>query len=266
MENQTILSADYLDIIFDGRNKLYGGYELRSHYASRAQKAMLSVLFLCFGISLILFFHREEVISLPIEVYRPINPTVFSPLIPSPKIEPTTPLRLPPASKLIANTVPKIVADNKVAPKDVITDGHPNGNVATGAGNANSDGISTDGNGVVSEGNGTEEIISEPVINKPIRFATIMPSYKGELNDFLQKNLKYPAFARENNIQGKVIVEFIVNEDGSVSNAVVKKGIGGGCDEEAIRVVNSMPHWKPGKQNDKDVKVYLMLPIFFQLQ
>ena len=61
-------------------------------------------------------------------------------------------------------------------------------------------------------------------------------------------------------------VEFIVNEDGSIANATVKRGIGGGCDEEALRVVRAMPKWKAGKQNGKAVRVYLLLPIVFKLQ
>lgn len=61
-------------------------------------------------------------------------------------------------------------------------------------------------------------------------------------------------------------MQFVVNEDGSIGNAIIKKGIGGGCNEEAIRVVMNMPKWKPGMQNGRPVKVYYTLPITFMLQ
>jgi protein TonB len=71
--------------------------------------------------------------------------------------------------------------------------------------------------------------------------------------------------ARETHIEGRVTIKFVVNEDGSISNAKVVRAIGGGCEEEALRVINSMPKWKPGKQNGKAVKVYFTLPVNFVL-
>lgn len=76
----------------------------------------------------------------------------------------------------------------------------------------------------------------------------------------------YPEIAKESNIQGRVTVKFVVNEEGNVSDIIVVKGIGGGCDEEAVRVVKKMPKWKPGKQNGRPVKVYFSLPITFRLE
>jgi periplasmic protein TonB len=82
---------------------------------------------------------------------------------------------------------------------------------------------------------------------------------------FLSKNLKYPEKAREKSIEGTVYVQFVVEKDGSLTNIKVKRGIGGGCDEECLRVVKLMPKWKPGKQNGKEVRVQYMLPIKFIL-
>ena len=96
-----------------------------------------------------------------------------------------------------------------------------------------------------------------------------MPSYPGgeqKLMEFVAKNIKYPQIARETGIQGRVFVGFVVEPDGSVSNVKVLRGIGGGCDEEAMRVVKSMPKWKPGKQRGKAVRVSYMLPVNFKLQ
>ncbi len=96
-----------------------------------------------------------------------------------------------------------------------------------------------------------------------------MPAYPGgdqRLMEYVAKNIKYPQIARETGIQGRVFVGFVVEPDGSVSNVKVLRGIGGGCDEEAMRVVKSMPKWKPGKQRGKAVRVSYMLPVNFKLQ
>lgn len=96
-----------------------------------------------------------------------------------------------------------------------------------------------------------------------------MPSFPGgyeELMKYLRKNLRYPNLAKESGIQGRVFVAFVVETDGSVTDVQILRGIGGGCDEEAIRVVNNMPRWEPGKQRNVTVRVRFNLPIKFTLQ
>ncbi|MCX7696587.1 MAG: TonB family protein [Bacteroidales bacterium] len=100
-------------------------------------------------------------------------------------------------------------------------------------------------------------------------FVEEQPEFPGgeeALMAYLQSNIRYPQMAKELEIQGKVIIEFVVETDGSVTNVVVKRGIGGGCDEEAVRVVKAMPKWKPGKQRGKPVRVRYTLPVTFQLR
>ena len=95
-----------------------------------------------------------------------------------------------------------------------------------------------------------------------------MPEFPGgytKLFEYVQKNLKYPIMARESNIQGRVFVQFIIEKDGSISNVKVLQGIGEGCDEEAIRLVENMPQFKPGRNNGKPVRVQYTLPIMFAL-
>ena len=97
----------------------------------------------------------------------------------------------------------------------------------------------------------------------------VMPEFPGgdqAMMDFVAKNVVYPQEARDKEISGRVMVGFIVEKDGSISDAKVVKGIGGGCDEEAVRVVNAMPKWKPGKQKSKPVRVSFMMPFNFKLQ
>ena len=95
-----------------------------------------------------------------------------------------------------------------------------------------------------------------------------MPSFPGgqtALNAYIQENLKYPQSALEDGIQGRVYVNFVVEKDGLISNVKVNRGIGGGCDEEAVRVVKAMPRWVPGVQRDQTVRVSYMMPIVFKL-
>lgn len=95
-----------------------------------------------------------------------------------------------------------------------------------------------------------------------------VPEFKGGLEafgKFLATNMKYPKAARDNNVQGKVIITFVVEKDGSLSNMKVVRGIGSGCDEEAVRVLSISPAWKPGIQNGKPVKVQYSVPISFTL-
>ncbi|MBQ9509795.1 MAG: TonB family protein [Bacteroidales bacterium] len=105
----------------------------------------------------------------------------------------------------------------------------------------------------------------DSVYNKP----EVMPEFPGGMEammKYLSENLKYPETAKEKNTQGRVLVTFIVEKNGSISDVKVVKGIGNGCDEEAVRVIKAMPKWKPGMQNGKKVRVSFAIPISFKLQ
>lgn len=94
-----------------------------------------------------------------------------------------------------------------------------------------------------------------------------MPKFaNGNINQWLASNLKYPPVAAENGIEGRVIVQFVVGRDGSISNAVVVRGVDSSLDKEALRVVNAMPKWIPGKQNGQSVNCKFTLPVVFRLQ
>ena len=86
------------------------------------------------------------------------------------------------------------------------------------------------------------------------------------LMQFLSKNIKYPTIAQENGTQGRVTVQFVVNKDGSIVDAKVLRGVDPYLDKEALRVVNSMPKWKPGMQRGKPVRVKYTVPVMFRLQ
>lgn len=111
-----------------------------------------------------------------------------------------------------------------------------------------------------------EEEVVEAEIFTVVESMPEFPGGPAKMMEYIAKNIKYPAMARESGIQGRVFVNFVVEPDGSVSNVKVLRGIGGGCDEEAVRVVESMPTWTPGRQRGKAVRVSFNLPVRFTLQ
>jgi protein TonB len=286
MEINKILQSDYLDLIFDNRNKSYGGYELRKHYNRRALKALgitFSVILLGIGTPFILSQLNAKAPVLmasatPEDAIR-ITDVVLPPPPPEPPHAPKPPEPVkagtPPAANTIKNTPPDIVANNLVKPtvkppdiKDLenavsgpVTNPGEHGNVIA---NTTKPHTGPYGNSDTDK-KGSGDIASD----KPVTFAEVMPEFPGgmaALLAYIQKNLHYPAMAREEGIEGKVVIRFIVNTLGEIEGAKVEKAIGGCCDKEALRVVNAMPKWKPGKQNGHNVKVYYTLPVTFKLQ
>jgi TonB family protein len=125
--------------------------------------------------------------------------------------------------------------------------------------------------GVLIEGSGSNSLIVPPPPPPPaddIVFTAVeeMPEFPGGmegLTEYLSENLKYPAQAREKNVQGTVLVGFVVQADGTITDATILKGVGAGCDGEARRVVAAMPPWQPGRQGGKAVAVRYSLPLRF---
>jgi len=108
----------------------------------------------------------------------------------------------------------------------------------------------------------------EATVDKPLVYAEKMPSFPGgakALKSYLKKHLDYPSEALEYKTQGQVIVQFVIEADGTITNPKVLKGIGSGCDEEALRIVGEMPKWIPGESNGLRVPVYQSIPINFRL-
>ena len=113
-------------------------------------------------------------------------------------------------------------------------------------------------------------VVAEPEKEEEIfQVVENMPEFPGgmaELMKYLQKNIKYPTISQENGVQGRVIVQFVVNRDGSIVDPVVLRSVDPYLDKEALRVVKSMPKWKPGEQRGKPVRVKFTLPVQFRLQ
>ena len=111
-----------------------------------------------------------------------------------------------------------------------------------------------------------EEEVEEQQIFQVVEEMPEFPGGMGECMKFLGKNIKYPTISQENGVQGRVIVQFVVNRDGSIVDPVVVRGVDPYLDKEALRVIQMMPKWKPGKQRGKAVRVKYTVPVMFRLQ
>jgi len=270
MDVNKILNSDYLDILFEGRNKTYGGYELRKNYPKRAKRAMMVIVGIGVSVGAYAFIASIK----PKESNKPLTMVKEVTLAEPPPIDPKKPPPPPPPSEpppplkpTVKFTPPVIKKDEEVKedekPAEVQELKDASAGIKTEAGDIN--GIDP---GIVDKpGDGTG--IAEPPPPQIFTYVEQMPEFPGgqaAIAEYLYKNLRYPEMAKENNIQGRVSVKFVVNEEGNVSDVQVVKGIGGGCDEEAVRVVKKMPSWKAGKQNGRAVKVWYTLPITFKLE
>jgi periplasmic protein TonB len=266
MDINKILKSDYLDILFEGRNKSYGGYELRKNYPRRVGRSLMvlaGIGLATAGYALISNLKSKDdgkKVAMMKEVTL-AEPPPIDPKKPPPPPPPEPP---PPVKPTVKFTPPVIKKDEEVKeeekPPEIKELEDKSAGLKTQEGDPN--GIDP---GIVDPGPGTGAVEAPP---PPQIFTYVeqMPEPSVNVNEFLSKNLRYPELAKENNIQGRVTVRFVVDENGDVSDVNVVKGIGGGCDEEAKRVVMKMPKWRPGKQNGKAVKVYYTLPISFRLE
>ncbi len=270
MKAQEILVARLDDIIFENRNKEYGAYLLRTSYDTNIAKSFWWVLggTLIF-LSTLAFLPKKQIAQLKIVEVDLMSKVKIEKDNEEPKLKEKPIAKV--ASKTIASrefTEPKIEADDKVMKEEVIATKEELKDVAIS--NETKEGIK-EPNAIVEKPVISEEVkkVETPKIENKIETAVEeMPEFQNgasALLRYLSENIKYPAMAKETNIQGKVVLQFVVNEDGSISNIQSLKKIGGGCDEEAIRVVSNMPKWKPGKQGGRAVKVRFTLPIFFRL-
>jgi protein TonB len=263
MDISKILKSDYLDILFEGRNKTYGGYELRKSYPRRVRNAsaiLLGVMLLLVVTQIIagkLDKSKKPVISVK-EVTLAEPPPIDKTKPPPPPPPPAPP---PPVKPTVKFTPPVIKKDEEVKEEDKPTP-PPDEKVAVGletkAGDPN--GIDP---GISDKGNGPVEAPAPPQIFK---FVEQMPAFEGDLNSYLSSHLRYPDDARESGTEGRSVIQFVVNEDGAITGVEVVRSSGSSSlDAEAKRVVSGMPHWKPGKQQGKAVKVYFTLPVTFKL-
>jgi len=248
------------EIVFEKRNKAYGAYFLRKIYNKHLNISLAisaTILLLAVTIPLVAGYMNKKTRIIE-------DKSVAAEMMDLAKREdaPPPPPPPPPAEALeqkVKFTAPVVVEEEVESGGLLLQDDlnkQPVNNVPV------------EGDLVV-EDKPVEQVIEQVAPQEIFTVVEESPSFSGGEEariKFLQQNISYPQVAKEAGIQGTVFVTFVVEVDGSVSDVKVLRGIGGGCDEEAIRVVRSMPKWSPGKQRGRPVRVQFNMPIKFILQ
>lgn len=265
METKTTLD----DIVFEHRNQAYGAYDLRKSYPAALRKALIigSVLFLLLFLLPTIFAHLRPKVEysereIVLEEFSPPVDEKTEPVVPPPPVE-------KPQVNMVRNFTPEVLTEveDETPPPPVEAFKNAVSGPETVDGTTDAPEIvappedaAPDAKAAVVEAE--SEIMGFNVVE-------IQPQFPGgmdELARFIGKNLRYPSNAAKMGIQGKVYISFVVQTDGSISDVMAQKGIGFGCDEEALRVIRAMPTWKPGSQSGRRVRVKFNMPIAFTLQ
>ncbi|MFC1222181.1 energy transducer TonB [Pedobacter sp. BG31] len=271
MSKLDIFRKEWLEVVFEDKNKSYGAYQLRKTNGANTTRALIigSIVFL------ILFFtpkiyslikgsmdQQEEQVKAQEVILAPPPPV-------NPETPPPPPVEPPPPKVDQVKMPPPIVK-----PDIEVRDEPPTVEKLKEADPGQRD----------IKGDPTAEInIAEPVGEGPKREAAVavddnkvydfvsiekQPEFPGGISKFygyLSKAIKYPPMAQENNVQGKVFLSFVVEKDGKLTDITVTRGLGSGTDEEAIRVLKASPRWNPGIQNGKPVRVKYNINVNFTL-
>lgn len=274
MEVNKILNADILDIIFEGKNKEYGAYELRKTYNKRILYAIMGtaiiivLLFIGYFLSNIQGGPKKQAMVVEDVQLEDVKEEKHElpPPPPPPKVQ-------PPKVEMAKFTPPKIVKDNEVKEEekppeqDKLED--------TKIGTVNQEGTKDDGivappvsdagKGVVEAPKKDEEDYDKTFTK--VEIESEFPGGAAAWLRYLNKNLRYPDDAVNNEIQGTVVVQFIVDKEGNVSDVQAISGPdNGGLREEAVRVIKKSGKWTPAVQNGRQVKSYKKQPIVFRLE
>lgn len=278
-------SKEWTDIIFEGKNKEFGAYELRKHSDGRHNRAML---FTIIGLVIVLVgsyflgmyndYRREQhelelqaqleqqLAQMEAEAQEEQQEEEVIEAVQEPEPEEALPEEI---LNTIKDTEIAIAADNEVTEDITSKDEVQESTAAAGAstfdqGTDNLEVVRTHKDEII-----VEEKKPEPVKEEVFTAVEQMPQFPGgeaELLKYVATHIKYPTMAAENNIQGRVVVKFVVKKDGNVGEVVVLRGKDPDLDKEAVRVVKTLPRFIPGKMNGQAVSVWYTLPINFKLQ
>ena len=280
MTNAQLATASLDDIVFDGRNRHYGAYELRALYQRHMTRALViatAMLALLLVFPLVAQLLHEDVVAVKPDLDKGKVTLIAPPLAPERVITPP-PTVAPPKSVLPATPTQHLATtrftEMKVTPDDQATEDVPdhklleNSTISTVT--ATGEASATD-LGPLTDTGGTKEIGGDVVKETAYVYVEQMPELPGgggqkAIVAAIQKAAKYPASALGNQIEGKIYVSFVVNSVGDVSDVKVVKGLGYGLDEETIRAVKTLPRFIPGKQTGRAVSVAYTVPISFKIQ
>lgn len=266
--NQNTYKIDINEIVFIGKNKEYGAYLLRKKYKTYLSIAtLISVTIFLLAVAsplLYKYFQAKEEIQVNKKKSILITELAEPPSIGEKKE--IQQVEAPPPLKSTIKFLPPVVK-----PDDQVTDEYiptaeelheVDPGTATQVGQAGGVDYS-----LLEVEEPVEEVVKEKK-EEAFTYVEEMPSFPGgddQLLKFIASNVKYPEIARRAGVEGKVYVSFVVEKNGNITELQVVKGIGAGCDEEALRVIQLMDKWKPGRQNGNPVRVRISIPFLFRL-
>ena len=270
-----LIDNGWVDLVFEGKNQAYGAYQLRKNTGARNLKALIT-MFIGFAIIAAIVIAKVSIENYIAAQNAAIEADVELASLAEKKEAKVEKKDEPEVEKVeiervkssVAFTVPEIKKDSEVKEEMKSQEELQQTNTAIGAFNV--EGNDEAGGEVLK----AKEVIAEPEPpkveeSKVFDVVEEMPQFPGgpsALFEYLSKNIKYPVVAEENGVQGRVIVTFVVERDGSITDVKVVKSVDPSLDKEAQRVVKSMPHWIPGKQNGSAVRVKYTVPVTFRLQ
>lgn len=275
MSKVDLIDSGWVDLVFEGRNQAYGAYKLRKNTGKRNMLAIIIVIALAIlgiaAINLIAFINSQQ----KVEVTTDVELSQLAQKKEA-KVEKKAPVKVEeqkPIEKVKSSVkfVPPVIKkDNEVKPEEEMKSQDDLNKTKTAIGSFDVKG-NDDAAGEVLK---AKEVIAQPEPPKEEETKVFdvveqMPQFPGgpsALFEYLSKNIKYPVVAEENGVQGRVIVTFVVERDGSITDVKVVKSVDSSLDKEAQRVVRNMPHWIPGKQNGSAVRVKYTVPVTFRLQ
>lgn len=277
MSKIDLISSDWVDLVFEGRNKAYGAYRLRKSTTKRNILAMVAVVLLLIVAFIILTVknfvdeQRAKVAMTQVAELTNYKQPEKKAEVKQKKVEVEPERVVERVKSSIKFTAPVIKKDEEVKPDEELKTQDELMSTKTAIGTFDVKG-NDDANGEVLK---AKEVIAEPEPpkheeeNKVFDIVEQQPMFPGgpaALMKYLSEHTKYPVVAQENGVQGRVTVQFVVEKDGSISDVHVLRGVDPSLDKEAVRVVKSMPRWTPGKQNGINVRVNYRVPVLFRLQ
>ena len=277
MSKIDLISSDWVDLVFEGRNQAYGAYKLRKGTTKRNIIAILAVLvllligFIILTVKNFVDEQRAKVAVTQVTEISALEQPKKKAEVKQKQVKIEQPERVVERVKSsVKFTAPVIKKDEEVKPEDELKTQDELMSTKTAIGALDVKG-NDDANGEVLK---IKEAVAQPepkpeVENKVFDVVEQMPSFPGgpqALMEYLSNNVKYPVVAQENGVQGRVVVSFAVERDGSITDVKVVRSVDPSLDKEAARVVKSMPRWIPGKQNGQAVRVKYKLPVAFRLQ
>lgn len=272
-----LISRDWTEMVFERRNKEYGAYRLRKNAGKRNLYSLITIFIAALaiwgGISLVKFVESrtKSVAQTSVAEISALNqPKKKAEVKQQKKVKLEQPEKVVERVKSsVKFTAPVIKKDDEVKPEDELKTQDELMNTKTAIGALDVKG-NDDANGEVLK---IKEAVAQPEpkpeVEKVFDVVEQMPSFPGgpsALMEWLSNNVKYPVVAQENGVQGRVVVSFVVERDGSITDVKVVRGVDPSLDREASRVVRAMPRWIPGKQNGSAVRVKYNVPVAFRLQ